>query len=390
MKDTERDLANCVGAIYQAGSGDGSWLEVGSRICRLIDAQRALLNLGGPNGPGNLLMPSDGSEAAYAAHFHMNDPYAAKARRDYAEARSYHLGRAKLGADLVSENEFLRSEYYFDFARHHERRHMIGGMAGITEATPVLVFRDDAAGAFDETHVRLLQTLMPHVQRALEVRQRLALDERFVSMTRAALDALPVGVGIVDREMKIRFINDVARKYLAKPTSGLISTRSGPYASSGIYLASMSREEAGGLRRVVSSATSGGAGGAMRVVSRDGSVVALTVAPAPQGLVNDVSEREAGSAREALALLILRPLDRRMLPQADMLCEMFSFSRAEAEVALALTGGVSAEDVARRRGVSLMTVRSQIRSILGKSEAENLRDFEQTMATLAGLVPQFR
>ncbi|MET3356238.1 UNVERIFIED_ORG: hypothetical protein ABID33_004165 [Xanthobacter viscosus] len=37
-----------------------------------------------------------------------------------------------------------------------------------------------------------------------------------------------------------------------------------------------------------------------------------------------------------------------------------------------------------------MTVRSQIRSILGKSEAENLRDFERTMATLGALVPQLR
>ena len=55
-------------------------------------------------------------------------------------------------------------------------------------------------------------------------------------------------------------------------------------------------------------------------------------------------------------------------------------------MAVALSGGATAEDVARQRGLSLMTVRSQIRSILGKSEAENLRDFERSMATLAALV----
>ncbi|MEP9351097.1 hypothetical protein [Xanthobacter sp. KR7-225] len=88
------------------------------------------------------------------------------------------------------------------------------------------------------------------------------------------------------------------------------------------------------LRRLVASATSGGTGGAMRVTSRSGAVVA--------------------------------------------------------EVAVARTGGASAEDVARGRGVSLMTVRSQIRAILGKSEAENLRDFERTMATLGALVPPMR
>ncbi|MDQ0509927.1 PAS domain-containing protein [Ancylobacter amanitiformis] len=390
MKDTERELADCVGAIYQAGAGDGSWLDVGDRICRIMDARRALLVLGGPGGPRNVLMPADGSESAYSGYFHARDPYAAKARHDFATARAHHLGNAKLGAELVAENDLLRSEYYFDFARHHERRHVIGGMAGLTEATPILVSRGDESGAFDETHIRLLKTLMPHVQRAIELRARLGREYEASALTRAALDALPVGVGVVDAGLKIRFVNDLARRYLAGPDSGLFSMRSGPYAGSGVYLAAMSREETSVLRRLVASATSGGTGGAMRVTSRSGAVVGLMVAPAPQGLAAEVSGMDGGAAREALALLILRPLDRKVAPQADMLCEMFGFSRAEAEVAIALTGGASAEDVARGRGVSLMTVRSQIRSILGKSEAENLRDFERTMATLGAFVPQLR
>jgi DNA-binding CsgD family transcriptional regulator/PAS domain-containing protein len=388
VTDTERDLADCVGAIYQAGSGDGGWLDVGSRICRILGAERALLNLGEPGGPSNLLMPSDGSEFAYAAHFQTADPYAAKARRDFAEARSHHLGNAKLGAELVAESDFLRSEFYADFARLHERRHTIGGMAGITEATPVLAFRSEKAGAFDESHIRLLRMLMPHVQRSLELRQRLGRDEHSGALTRAALDALPVGVGIVDAGLKIHFINDVARKHIAGPNSGLVSLRSGPSAGGVVHLAAMSREEAGRLRRLVFSATSGGAGGVMRVASRDGSVLAVMVAPAPPGLAGEVRGTEGG-AGEVLALVILRPINRKASPHADVLCEMFDFSRAEAEVAVALTGGASAEDVARKRGVSLMTVRTQIRAILGKSEAENLRDFERTMATLAGVLPQF-
>ncbi|MBN9434809.1 MAG: hypothetical protein J0I45_20460 [Bosea sp.] len=388
MADIERDLADCVGAIYQAGAGDGSWFDVGERICGILDARRVLLNPGGPGGPSNLLMPSDGSEAAYAAHFHTADPYAAQARRDFAQARSYHMGNAKLGAELVAENDLLRSEYYFDFARHHERRHVIGGMAGIAEATPVLAFRGDDAGAFDEVHVRLLRALMPHVQRALELRLRLAQDEHAASLTHAAVNALTVGVAVVDASLRIRFVNDMARQYLAGPEAGLALKRPGPFAGSGIYLAAMSRDDAASLRRLVSSATSGGAGGSMRLNSRAGSVLAVMVTPAPLQLSNDVYDMNVGHAREALALLILRPLDRKVSPQAAILCEMFDLSRAEAEVAVALSGGASAEDVARGRGVSLMTIRSQIRSILGKSEAENLRDFERTMAMVASLAPQ--
>lgn len=389
MKDTERDLADCVGAIYEAASNGGSWLDVGTRICRILDAERAMLRItDGLGGPRNVLMSPDGSEAAYGLHFAGVDPYVAQARRDFAEARPHHLGRAKVSAELVPENSFLRSEYYNDFARHHGRRHLIGGMVGIAEATPVGLFRGEGTNPFGEREVLLLQALLPHIQRALELRRRLARDEHSIGLTRAVLDTLPAGVGVVDAGLKIRFFNDTARKYLAGPDSGLYSLRSGPFAGSGVYLAAMSREEAGVLRRLVSSATSGGAGGAMRVTSRSGSVVALTVAPAPQGLANDVSGMDGTG--EPLALLILRPLDRKEAPRANMLCELFGFSRAEAEVAVALAGGASAEDVARSRRVSLMTVRSQIRSILGKSEAENLRDFERTMATLAALVPRSR
>ncbi len=184
MKDTERALADCVGAIYQAGAGNGSWLDVGERICRIMDARRALLILGGPGGPRNLLKPADGSETAYSGYFHARDPCAAKARYDFATARAYHLGNAKLGAELVAENDFRRSEFYYDFARHHERHHVIGGMAGIAETTPILVSCGNDTGAFNETHVRLLKTLMPHVQRAIELRARLGRDDEAVALMR--------------------------------------------------------------------------------------------------------------------------------------------------------------------------------------------------------------
>jgi DNA-binding CsgD family transcriptional regulator len=384
VTETERDLADCVGAIYEAAAGDGGWLDVGGRMCRLLEAQRAMLRIGGPR---NVLMPADASDAAYAAYFHAVDPYTAQARRDFADARAYHLGRVRVGAELVPEAGFLRSEFYSDFARLHGRRHMIGGMIGVTEATPVGLYRGEGADPFGEREIRLLEALLPHLQRALELRMRLARDGQSAWLTRVALDALPAGVGIVDAGLRIRFVNDVARKYLAGPDAGLFSIRSGPYAGSGVYLAAMSRAEAATLRRLVASATSGGPGGSMRAAARDGAVAAVLVAPAPRGLADDTAG-DRDSPAEPLAMVVIRPLDQNASPPADMLCDLFGFSRAEAEVAAALSGGASAEEVARGRGVSLMTVRSQIRAILGKSESENLRDLERRMAALAALVPR--
>ena len=72
-----------------------------------------------------------------------------------------------------------------------------------------------------------------------------------------------------------------------------------------------------------------------------------------------------------------------MRPDATQ--SMFGLSVAEAAVAVALLGGRTAEDVARLRQVSLDTIRSQIRTVLRKSEAANLRDFERIGAMLGSM-----
>jgi DNA-binding CsgD family transcriptional regulator/PAS domain-containing protein len=389
LADTQRDLADCVGAIYEAAANGGSWLDVGRRICRLLDAQRATLRIDNatPAAP-NVMMPPDESEVLYAARFHALNPFMARARRDFAEARDHHLRRAMTGSEMIPDSVLLRSEYYGDFARHYERRHMIGGMVGVTQATPVAVFRAEGTPPFGQRELDLLLHLLPHMQNALELRTRLAHDSQSVWLTRAALDALPSGVGVVDAGLKIRFVNETAAKYLASPEAGLSSMRSGPYVGGDRYLTAMSRDEAAMLRRLVRSATIGGPGGSMRVRATDGSSLAVLISPVPHGLMQDLAAASpAATVTEALALVLIRSVGRRVAPPPTMLCELYGLTPAEAAVAVALAGGATAEDVASARGVSLMTVRVQIRAVLGKTGSTNLRELEHMMATLAAQVP---
>jgi len=391
VPETERDLADCVGAIYEAATGSGSWQLVGERLRRLMNARRATLRISDGTSPSrNVLMAVDESETVYAAYYRLINPYSVQAQRDFTDNRANHMERAMIGAELVAEDAFLRSEYYVDFARRYERRHMIGGMVGISEPTPVSLFRADDGEPFGPNEMRRLQMLLPHVQRALELRERLGRQEQVTWMTRATLDSLPVGVAIVDAGLKLHFLNDAGRQCLGQTGSGLRSMRSGPYSGSGVYLAATSRQEATGLRRLVASATSGGPGGAMRVSGIDRAAWAILVSPAPRALANDQGGNDRGGLAESLAIVVIRQLGRAAAPSAGMLCDVYGFSRAEAEVAAALSGGASAEDVAQFRNVSLTTVRSQIRSILGKSECENLRDLESSMASLAALTPRSR
>jgi PAS domain-containing protein len=391
VADTESELANCVGAIYEAAANGGSWESVGARLCRLTDAQRATLRISDRGEVSqNVMMPFDDGEAVYLAYYHPLNPYLAQGRRDFAEARTRRLANVVFGPELVPEQAFLRSEYYCDFARHHERRHLLAGMIGVTEMMSFGLFRADDAKPFGSEEHRLLQAVLPHLQRAVELRARLGQESKASWATRAALDALPVGVAIVDAGLRIHFMNEASRKDLARPDSGLRALRSGPYAAGGVYLAAQAKAEAAALRRLVASATSGNAGGSMRIMNRDMSSCALLVSPAPQGLAADEATAKSDGPAEKLAMIVVRDLGRVASPLPETLCEVFGLSRAEADVAVALSGGASAEDVAQQRNVSLTTVRSQIRSILGKSGTENLRDFERSMASLAVMTPQGR
>lgn len=389
VADTEHELAECVGAIYEAAANGGNWERVGTHLCQLTGAQRAQLRIADRGGPArNVMMPFDDSEAIYLAYYHRLNPYLIQARRDFAEARTRHLANVMFGPELVPEQSFMRSEYYCDFARHHERRHLLAGMIGVTEVMPFGLFRADDAEPFGEAERRVLQTLLPHLQRSVELRARLGQEARASWATRAALDALPVCVAIVDAGLRIHFMNQASQRDFAHPDAGLRALRSGPYAGSGVYLAAQAKGEAVALRRLVASATSGDAGGSMRISNRDMSSRAVLVSPVPEGLSADQASAKESEPTEKLAIIVIRDLDRVAPPPIETLCEVFGLSRAEADVAATLAGGASAEDVARQRNVSLTTVRSQIRSILGKSGTENLRDFERSMASLAVIAPR--
>lgn len=86
-------------------------------------------------------------------------------------------------------------------------------------------------------------------------------------------------------------------------------------------------------------------------------------------------------------MVLARPLTTPVAPRGEMLCDLFGLTFAEAAVVVALLGGATAEDVACARGVSLGTIRTQIRVVLDKMNARNLRHVEQIVAGLSVLFP---
>ncbi|MEJ0015626.1 MAG: hypothetical protein WDN25_03515 [Acetobacteraceae bacterium] len=378
----ERELADVVAAAYEAATGGGTWFDFGASLCRLVGAQRATLRM--LDGTmTNLLRPSDEADAVYLAHFHRVDPYRAAAGRGPGPPGN----TARVGQEIVPLSQLLRSEYFNDYASRYGQHHMIGGKIALQQPLPIGLHRDAAAGAFTATERRTLELVLPHLQRALQVRSRMELDRHAQIAGHTALDALSLCVIVVDASMRVLHANTAAATLTAGSRSGLRILATGPGR---LRLAARHRDDNRNLERLVAAAAAGRPGGAMRARMEeevpDMASLAVLVSPAPTRFAVAPTEAlgEPGSGlAQGAAMVVARELAQALRVRPDVLSELYGLTHAEAAVAVSLAGGVTAEDVARTRQVSLDTVRTQVRTVLRKTNAANLRDFERILALVS-------
>lgn len=212
--------------------------------------------------------------------------------------------------------------------------------------------------------------------------QELSAD--VVQLVQAALDALPTAVFLIEGGMRVLHANVPAIQLTSCATSALsmASDRSQP---GDFVLVARERTDQSRLCDVVSSAAGGGSGGALRLQRRGTDSAGRT-----RSLIVRVSPIFANSwkawppvqcqAVPGVAVIIARDPQCSLPPSVELMTELYGLSRAEAEVASRLAGAVTANHVARDRGVSLETIRSQIKMILQKTNAANLRELERLMA----------
>lgn len=383
----DSSLVNLIGELYEAASGEQDWIAVGKDLCALIGAGGATLSLRQGDGSiRNLLRPLDETEADYVDHYRSIDPIRAAAS---VIAPDPDRPLVLVEKELVPEAEYLRSTFYLDYARRVEQRYSLVSPFGDSDHTLLALFRSEKDVPFSDRERGLLSQLVPHMRRALQLQRRLALKGAAMEAGFAALEQSRTGCMIVDAGMRILFANQTGIRIVERAGAGLMTVRSGPRSDQAFsVLVARHRNDNAVLKALVADAAKKGAGGAMRVTAADGDdtdQLALLVSPAPARIAADSFGPSLPRVLEGLALVMLRNLGAPSLPPPSLFSDLFGLSAAEAAVAVSLLGGRTAEDVARARHVSLDTVRSQIRTVLRKSDAANLRDFERIGATLGSI-----
>lgn len=259
-------------------------------------------------------------------------------------------------ADFLSPDEFRTDPFYTDYCRRHEISFgcvmpMIrdqGNMVGLA------MFRDMRRGNATSGERALFERLAPHIRDA--VRMRATLEEQGALILKGAFDVMSLGVFVCNRYGTVRALSRFAEDVLAANRG--LRLRQGQLRaahatedqilSGAIQLATTTlpvAAESGGLSTAV-------------VHDQNLEPLVLDVVPLPRG--------QNSLGFEPRALVVIRAQQRDERRTLALLQIVHRLTPAEAQVALQLVDGQSAEEIAASRNVAISTVRVQIRSLFGK------------------------
>ena len=363
--------------VYGAAVEPGLWTSVMERYADAIGGEKgwlSLLNLRDGSG-GGLISRIDPLEMdRYATHFADRNPLF---RVDDPERyiRSW-APRILTDEDWMPKSTLVQSEYYNDFLRPQNIHSCVMvrlAMCG-TETAVMNITRGESRGQFDSSEIEIAQSLHPHLIRAFELGQKLALNQTMSSGFAAVFDASVHGLFLLDADGGIRHLNRAAET--------LVAARKGLWISGG-RLMGLDATAARTLQALVGRAGSRDAtartGGSMSLPTPSGATpLAITVAPLRMpsiGLLGGgpavivcVTDTEAGVR----------------LPE-QKLRDIFGLTPAEARLALALFEGANLSEAAETLSISRFTAQNHLARVFEKTGANRQATLIKLMMQAVGL-----
>ena len=224
----------------------------------------------------------------------------------------------------------------------------------------------------DREH-QLLRVLVSHIQRAMRISLRMAALEEHASLSSESLDRLPVGLVLADGASRVIQANRFAQEIFA--------AQDGFGVNNGVLTAAR-HDNSMAIRAAVAKVVADrGEGGKTVLVARDHGhrsyvVLIAPVSPAASSLF---------SQSRRLALLLISDPERRPKSLDRYLIEAFCLSQKEAELAAAVFEGKRFGEIAQERGVSLNTIKTQMKAIFVKTDTTRQSDLVRLLGSIPGI-----
>ena len=202
---SERVACDLVALIYEAAIDPTLWEEFLRRFADAI----------GSAGSALFFQDHDSSKGEISVAYRYDPPYLRQYAEHFASVNVWlqrMAGQTKSGdirnsQDACSDGELVRTEYYNDWLRPQDLFFGYGGtiVRNGSVTTNITAMRSRHAGPFGDEETALLELLMPHLRRALQLHRRLATMKAERSASLEALDHLAAGVILVKANAQVLF-----------------------------------------------------------------------------------------------------------------------------------------------------------------------------------------
>ncbi len=373
MDQGTRELIDCV---YEATLRPEAWSEVVAGISEIFEGSPVLLEVRPSGEKSPLPRYSAGlreeSLACYSEHVQKDLPWSAGVLRRLA-SRFMDL------ADVFDHIQLEQTDLY---RRWMEPQGLacvwpLGHVLTDEEDEPVAllsVFRTLGQGPFTLEEREEAEQYVPHLRRAVSVYRALDAARRVDLALAEVMDRLPTGMLLLNSRRQVVVQNAAAERIVGEADGfHLDGNRPGVEDA---------RENAA-LQALIADAVEARPDQALAAhgfqsVSRPSGKrpLSLMVAPLRVGSI------DSASGDVALALFVSDPEQGR-ISGFKMLEELYSLTQSEADLLRLLSMGMSLEEAAASRGVSMNTARSHVKNMFAKTGVS--RQGELVRIMLAGL-----
>jgi len=352
-------LSSLIAAIHDAGADGTGWPAALRRLGGLFGAPTTTVWMQDPAGcfrEIHTMDPEDTFTYEYADYY---------GRLDLLRpaVMAAPVGTVLTNEMVVPRSDFVRTEFYADFAAPHGLIDCIQAriFEGASVSGYVGITRSLQAEAFEREHMRLAQVLLPHLGRAVQMQLRLACLGVERDCALEALDRLRHGVLVVDAQMRVLQANSAAEAILRKG-DGL------GVEPSGRQLRASAPGRTNILHRLVAQAATGNHGA---ISDRDHGVLRLeraTEAPLLLCVVPLRAEAAWNISMQPAALLLLSiPEHKTPLPPLASLRALYGLTPAEAAVAGRIGQAEGVEAAAAAMGITPATLRWHLQRVFEKT-----------------------
>ncbi|MCG8437902.1 MAG: helix-turn-helix transcriptional regulator [Pseudomonadales bacterium] len=365
-------LLSFVGEIYEASYNPGHWDKVVETLCcEILCAKSGAIFVEDRQAQTRSMIGAYGLPAAVKASYRFG-----MAKYDH----TFQLqSRMPVGqASQITDAEAVRNDHPF-YYRLILKPNDIGFISAIN------VYNDDEwhvgiglhrsfnATPFSEQDCRTLTLLYPHFNRALRIHREFHRLKTRQQSLHEALSRFMIGLVIVDASGKVTYLNPVAETLMAQH-GGLSLSNGMPkayYADEDHRLQTIIKRLLKSDRKDTQTRTE-----ALGVHHPDRELN-MNIMMAALG-------HEEGPQPGSLALYLSDPDSSLNLP-ASALQSLYDMTPKEANVAIALVNGQSPTQISQLHGVSVDTVRSQLKSIYSKMGVKKQQDVIRVLLSTGAL-----